>query len=108
MKRALSGKDEGLWRAQGGWSRIKMGSLTDARSKSSGPEIQENWYPSFSMELAGMGRTMDKANDTGREVARERRYNRADASPGKNTWAMDEKQNAERPNPAITRPIVVA
>ena len=81
MKCALSGKDEGLWRAQGGWSRIKMGSLTDAQSKSSGPKIQENWYPSFLMELAGMGRMMDKVNNTGREVAREKRYNRVDASP---------------------------
>ena len=55
-----------------------------------------------------MGHTMDKANNAGREVARERRYNRVDASPGKNTWAMDEKQNTERPNPVTTRPIVVA
>ena len=80
MKHALSRKDEGLWHAQGGWSRIKMGSLTNAQLKSSGPEIQENWYLSFLMELAGMGHTIDKVNNTGREVARERRYNRADAS----------------------------
>ena len=55
-----------------------------------------------------MGRTMNQANSIGREVDRERRCNREDVSPGKNTCAIVEKQNAERPKPAKTRPITVA
>ena len=44
----------------------------------------------------------------GTDVPKERRRRKSDVLPGKKRWAIEEKRNAESPNPDITRPVTVA
>ncbi len=44
----------------------------------------------------------------GREVPTARMSKNEDVSPGKTAWAIVENKKADRPNPDITNPVVVA
>jgi len=51
---------------------------------------------------------VNRPRSIGREVPKARSNKKLDAFPGKSTWAMEEKKNADRPKPAATRLVVVA